>query len=620
MAAETKEIQEFEYQAEMQQLLHLIINSLYTHPEIFLRELISNASDALNKVRFLQLTDKDLLNPDLALQIDIQLEAKENTLAIQDYGIGMTKDDLIERVGTVASSGTLELVKQLQGEGKPIDANLIGQFGVGFYSVFMVADEVAIETRHADTDSQGYRWTSKGEGKFSIEEIDRPNRGTTVTLKLKESANEFSEAYKVKNVIEKYSNFVDFPINVGEERANTVGALWYKSKSDISDEELNEFYKFVSNDSREPLGHLQLSLEGAVNFKALLFIPESPPLGIIREEDLTTPHLYSNRISIQENCKDLLPEYLRFVPGVVDTEDLPLNVSREFTQDSPVMRKIRNILVKRLLSLLGEWAEKEEEKYEKFFKSFGPLFKTGVPSDHENRDALLDLLRFESNRTEPGKFTSLKQYVEGMKEEQTEIYYLAGEHREVLERSPNLEYFRKNEIEVLFMTDPADAFILPAIDKYDEKPLKTIEKADIDVQRDEEALKEALASEDAISVIDAMKEILGDRVEDVVESKRLVDSAATLVVGDKGFDTQTERMMRMMNQEFKGSKKIFEINTSHPLIKNLARIQKAESDKELIETCTLQLFEGALLSYDELETPAELLHRMTDIMERATRS
>jgi len=620
MAAETKEIQEFEYQAEMQQLLHLIINSLYTHPEIFLRELISNASDALNKVRFLQLTDKDLLNPDLALQIDIQLEAKENTLAIQDYGIGMTKDDLIERVGTVASSGTLELVKQLQGEGKPIDANLIGQFGVGFYSVFMVADEVAIETRHADTDSQGYRWTSKGEGKFSIEEIDRPNRGTTVTLKLKESANEFSEAYKVKNVIEKYSNFVDFPINVGEERANTVGALWFKSKSDISDEELNEFYKFVSNDSREPLGHLQLSLEGAVNFKALLFIPESPPLGIIREEDLTTPHLYSNRISIQENCKDLLPEYLRFVPGVVDTEDLPLNVSREFTQDSPVMRKIRNILVKRLLSLLGEWAEKEEEKYEKFFKSFGPLFKTGVPSDHENRDALLDLLRFESNRTEPGKFTSLKQYVEGMKEEQTEIYYLAGEHREVLERSPNLEYFRKNEIEVLFMTDPADAFILPAIDKYDEKPLKTIEKADIDVQRDEEALKEALASEDAISVIDAMKEILGDRVEDVVESKRLVDSAATLVVGDKGFDTQTERMMRMMNQEFKGSKKIFEINTSHPLIKNLARIQKAESDKELIETCTLQLFEGALLSYDELETPAELLHRMTDIMERATRS
>ena len=620
MAAETKEIQEFEYQAEMQQLLHLIVNSLYTHPEIFLRELISNASDALNKVRFRQLTDKDILNPDLALQIDIQLEAKENTLSIQDYGIGMTKDDLIDRVGTVASSGTLELVKQLQGEGKPIDANLIGQFGVGFYSVFMVADEVAIETRHADTDSQGYRWTSKGEGKFSIEEIDRPNRGTTVTLKLKESANEFSEVYKVKNVIEKYSNFVDFPINVGEERANTVSALWYKSKSDISDEELNEFYKFVSNDSREPLGHLQLSLEGVVNFKALLFIPESPPLGIIREEDLTTPHLYSNRISIQENCKDLLPEYLRFVPGVVDTEDLPLNVSREFTQDSPVMRKIRNILVKRLLSLLGEWAEKEEEKYEKFFKSFGPLFKTGVPSDHENRDALLDLLRFESNRTEPGKFTSLKQYVEGMKEEQTEIYYLAGEHREVLERSPNLEYFRKNEIEVLFMTDPADAFILPAIDKYDEKPLKTIEKADIDVQRDEEALKEALASEDAISVIDAMKEILGDRVEDVVESKRLVDSAATLVVGDKGFDTQTERMMRMMNQEFKSSKKILEINTSHPLIKNLARIQKAESDKELIETCTLQLFEGALLSYGELETPAELLHRMTDIMERATRS
>jgi len=620
MASETKEIQEFEYQAEMQQLLHLIINSLYTHPEIFLRELISNASDAINKVRFRQLTDKDLLNPDLALQIDIQLEAKENTLSIQDYGIGMTKDDLIERVGTVASSGTLELVKQLQGEGKPIDANLIGQFGVGFYSVFMVADEVAIETRHADIDSQGYRWTSKGEGKFSIEEIDRPNRGTTVTLKLKESANEFSEAYKVKNVIEKYSNFVDFPINVGEERANTVSALWYKSKSDISDEELNEFYKFVSNDSREPLGHLQLSLEGAVNFKALLFIPESPPLGIIREEDLTTPHLYSNRISIQENCKDLLPEYLRFVPGVVDTEDLPLNVSREFTQDSPVMRKIRNILVKRLLSLLGEWAEKEEEKYEKFFKSFGPLFKTGVPSDHENRDALLDLLRFESNRTEPGKFTSLKQYVEGMKEEQTEIYYLAGEHREVLERSPNLEYFKKNEIEVLFMTDPADAFILPAIDKYDEKPLKTIEKADIDVQRDAEALKEALASEDAISVIDAMKEILGDRVEDVVESKRLVDSAATLVVGDKGFDTQTERMMRMMNQEFKGSKKILEINTSHPLIKNLARIQKAESDKELIETCTLQLFEGALLNYGELETPAELLHRMTDIMERATRS
>lgn len=612
-------VQQFEYQAELKQLLHLIIHSLYTHPEVFLRELISNASDALNKVRFRMLTDQKVLDADAKLNVKITLNSEDKSITIEDSGIGMTRDDLIRRIGTVASSGTLEFVQQLKAQkGQQIDANLIGQFGVGFYSVFMVTDEVTIETRHADADSRGYRWQSAGEGTYTIEEIDKPTRGTRIYFKLKEDAAEFAEELRIKNIINKYSNFVDFPILLNGQEVNRVEALWHKPKSELKEAQLNEFYKFVSNDYQDPMGHLHLSIEGSVNFKALLFIPQTAPPLHLRHEDDRTVHLYSNKIFIQDDCKDLLPEYLRFVKGVVDTEDLPLNVSREVTQSSPAMVKIRSTLTTKLLGLLEDWAKHDPAKYQRFYKTFAPLFKLGLNTDFSNRERLVELLRFESTVTEDGDATSLKNYVSRMNSEQKEIYYLSGEKRELLLRNPNLEYFRKKDIEVLLLTDPIDVFILPGIGQYQEKPLKSIDKADIDLQRDGDET-ERLSENLSKSLIDVFKETLGERVENVQESKRLVDSPATLVVGESGMDAQMEKMMKMFQQDFAGSRRILEINTAHPLIKNLSRMNLADSTDPLLRKAILQVYEGALLMEGNLGSPSEFVQRMTELMVEATK-
>ena len=611
--------QEFEYKAEMRQLLHLIIHSLYTHPEVFLRELISNASDALNKIRFRMLTDRNVIDPEADLKIMIELDAKEKLFAIEDTGIGMTRDDLIDRIGTVASSGTLEFFKQMKEQEESVDANLIGQFGVGFYSCFMVAEEVVINTRHADPDSLAYRWQSDGGGKFTIAESDRQARGTRIEFKLKENATDFSMEYHVKNIITRYSNFVDFPIFVGKEKVNTVQALWHRSKDQISEEELSEFYKFVSNEFAEPLGHLPLAIEGVVNFKALLFIPSSAPLNWFRGLDEKTVHLYSNKVFIQDDCKELLPEYLRFVKGVVDTEDLPLNVSREVTQSSPQMTKIRNTITKKLLGLLEEWAEKEKSRYERFFRNFGPIFKTGINSDMANREKLIELLRFESTKTAADELTSLHEYVGRMKTDQKEIYYLTGESRELIQRNPNLEYFKKNDLEVLLLSDPTDIIVIPSIDEFDKKPIKSIEKADIDLQADT-AQEDTLADDLAKSLLLVFKQTLGDKVEDVIASKRLVDSPATLVIGKDGFDPQMERMMKAVNRDFSGSKRIFEVNMAHPLIRNLSRLNLMDSTHPKLRNAILQLYHGALLLEGNLPSPAEFIARMNEFMEDATKS
>ena len=617
----TPHVEEFEYRAEMKQLLHLIIHSLYTHQEIFLRELISNASDALNKVRFRQLTDHAVLDADAEHKITITLAADAGTLAVEDTGIGMTRDDLVNRIGTVASSGTLAFLDELKKTDKPVDAHLIGQFGVGFYASFMVADEIVIETRHADPDSHGLRWTSDGGGRFTIEEIDRPARGTTVTLHLKEDAKEFAEDFRVKQIIKKYSNFVDFPIRVGEEQVNTVKALWMKRKDDITDEERNEFYKFVSNDYQDPLGHLHLHIEGLVNFNALLFVPATAPMGLFREDYERSLHLYSSGVFIQDDARALLPEYLRFVRGVVDTEDLPLNVSREVTQASPVTAKINAILTGKVLGVLAEWAEHDAEKYDTFFTHFGPLFKTGITTEFSKRDQVLDLLRYPSTKTETDKATSLKEYVSRMQEGQEAIYYLMGDHLDVVTRNPNLEYFTKNDIEVLLLVDPVDVFTFPHLHTYDEKPLKSIEKADLNLKTDDETPEEDALSGEAVDTLLALFRItLGDKIEDVVASKRLVDSAATLVVGTQGMDTQMERMMKMMNQGFTGAKKILEVNTAHPLLKNMAKLKAEGGKDDLLEKAIHQIYEGALLIDGNLNQTAAFVERMTDLMVQATTS
>lgn len=610
-------IEEFEYRAEMQQLLHLIVHSLYTHKEIFLRELISNASDALNKIRFRQLSEHSLRGPESDYRITITLDEEANTLVVEDTGIGMTREDLTERIGTVASSGTLGFLNELKKAEKPVDAHLIGQFGVGFYASFMVADRIVIDTLNADPAEVPLRWESDGGGRYTIAESDRQERGTKITLYLKKSETEFCKDFRIKQIIRKYSNFVDFPIHIGADQINTVKALWRKRKDEVSEEERSEFYKFITNDYRDPLGHVHLHIEGLVNFNALLFIPVEAPMGFYREGADKGLHLYSSGVFIQDDAKEVLPEYQRFVKGVVDTHDLPLNVSREVTQNSPVTAKINSILTGKVLGMLKEWAEEEGDRYEKFFKQFGNLLKWGVQTEIAKRDDILDLLRYASTKTEEGKTTSLKDYVGRMQEEQEEIYYLLADHLEVASRNPNLEYFKKNDIEVLLLVEPVDVMTIPHVFSYADKVLKSIEKADIKVGA-EISEGEVLATEAVDHLLSLFRITLGDKIEDVVTSKRLVDSAATLVVGSAGMDTQVERMMKLMNQDFEGSKKILEVNMSHPLLKNMARLRSDGGSDELLEKTVHQVYEGALLLDGNLDQTATFVERMTDLLVAAT--
>ncbi|MFC1485076.1 molecular chaperone HtpG [bacterium] len=609
--------QTFEYKAEMKQLLHLIVHSLYTHPEIFLRELISNASDALNKVRYMQLTNENIIDKDTDLKIEIKLDKENQTFSIQDNGVGMTYDDLVNNIGTVAQSGTLEFLKRMKEENKD-PGDLIGQFGVGFYSTFMVTDKITIETRSALQDSKAFRWISEGEGSYTIEEIEKPKRGTTISFKLKDEAKDFSEEFKIKEVIKKYSNFADFPIYVGAENVNTVEALWRKNSKEITDSDANEFYKFITNDYEDPLAHLHLWVESVgAEFKALLFISKRAPHNLMHINQHKTVELYSNKIMIMDDCKDLLPEYLRFVRGVVDTSDLPLNVSRETLQSSQVTTKIRASLATKIIQWIKRLADEEKEKYLEFYKNFGSLLKTGINFDFTNKDTLIELLRFETSELPSGEYTSLKEYVLRMKENQKEIYYLAGDTRAQLEANPNLEYFKKNNIEVIFLLDPVDVFIFPTIMKYEEKDIKSVEQGDIDLEGD---IKDETSEDNDFfkSLVKLFKDTLKDKVEDVRVSKRLVDSAVTLVASSKGMDKQMERMMQMMGQDVPKAKKIMEINMSHPLIRNLSKKYLENKDLDLLQKYIIHLFESAELVDGDLPSRSEYVKRMMEILEKAT--
>ena len=618
MSADTisEQTQSYEFKAEMKQLLNLIIHSLYTHPEVFLRELVSNSSDALNKVRFRKLTDTNIIDPDDELRIDIKVDKEEQTIEISDNGIGMTQEDLVSRLGTIASSGTLDFIKNIKKEDGKIDANLIGQFGVGFYSVFMVTEEVTVETRNAENDSQAFRWISSGEDNFTIEEIEKEKRGTSIKFKLKEEYKEFAEDWKINSTIQKYSNFVDFPVYVNDEKVNTVDAIWQRKKDDITDEEYNEFYKFVSGDFSDPSERLHINIEGNINFKAIVYLPENAPPTLLSQENQKSLHLYSNRVFIQDDA-DLLPDYLRFLKGVVDTEDLPLNVSREVTQNSPVLAKIKNILTKKILDWLTDLANKDSDKYTKFYKNFGPLFKLGSNSDFTNKEKILPLLRFESTNTKNGEFTDLEAYITKAGEEQKEIFYVSGQSRESLERNPNLEYFKKNEIEVLLLIDPSDVFTVPYLGAFKEKLFTPIDKADIKDSKEENE-ENKIEDEQKGSLIKVFKDTLQDKIEDVIESKRLVDSPVTLVSGKQGLDPQMEKMMKMMDKNFQSSKKILEINLSHPLIKNLSKMNLESGSTVDLRNAIEQLYESAQLLEGELQNPAEFVSRIYSFMEKAT--
>ena len=608
----------FEYQAEMKQLLDLIIHSLYNHPEVFLRELISNASDALNKIRFQQLTETDLLDKDADLKISISVDKDKKTFSIEDSGLGMDKETLISNIGTIARSGTKEFLAALKESKADTGGNLIGQFGVGFYSVFMITDEVTIETRSAAKDSVGLKWVSSGEGSFTIEESDKQTRGTKISFTLKKESEEFADEWRVKEVIKKYSNFADFPIHFGEDKVNTVEAIWQKPANKVKKDERIEFYKFISNDHQEPLDHIHISLEGAVNFKAMLFIPQNAPTNLMQFQEAKSLNLYSNKILIQEDCKELLPEYLRFFKGVVDTSDLPLNVSREVTQSSQAMAKISQTLITRILKHIDKMATKDPVKFKSFYKNFGPLFKSGINSDFTNRDKIIDLLRFETTKTKEDELITLKEYTLRMKADQTEVYYVSGDKKTELLSNPNLEYFKKNDVEVLLLSEPVDVFVIPSIYEYDKKSLKSIDASDLELMKKDNEKEKKPENKMSKDLLEIFKDTLKEKIEDVKISNRLVDSPATLVIGEKGMDTQVERMMKMMNQDFESSKKVLEINMEHPLIQNLSTLSLANKEDPTLTTCIEQLYESSLLLEGNLKSPTDYVKRMVKLMEQAT--
>lgn len=611
---------QFEFKAEMKQLLNLIIHSLYTNQDVFLRELVSNSSDALNKVKFMQLTGEKYLNPETELKISINIDKENKTLSIEDTGIGMSKDDLINHLGTIAKSGTLEFFKNVKENNNKLDGNLIGQFGVGFYSVYMITDEVIVETQKANDEEISYRWISKGEENFTIDEIEKRQRGTKISFVVKDEYNELLEDWKIKEILKKYSNFVEFPIYLNDEKVNNVTAIWQRKKDDVSKEELNEFYKFISSDFSEPLDSLQLDIEGNVNFKALLFFPQNAPVNFFAQENKKTLQLYVNKVFIQDDVEDLLPDYLKFLKGVVDTTDLPLNVSREVTQKSPIMAKMKDVITNKVLSQMENWASEDKEKYESFYKKFSSILKAGLNSDFKNKDRLTKLMRYESTKLSLGEITSFADYISRMKEGQEDIYYFSGQSREAVEKNPNLEYFKKNDIEVLILTDPMDVFTLPYMFEIEGKKLKSIDKDDVNFDniKNEDKSTDSNENEKVNSeFLNAIKEVLGDKIEDVKISKRLVDSPATLVVGKEGMDAQMEKMMQMMDKDYKVSKRIMEINPNHKIILNLKKIYTNEGKTPLFENIILQLFEGGLLLEGYLKSPVDFVNRMYSILENS---
>jgi molecular chaperone HtpG len=614
---ETAEKQEYKFQAEMSQLLHLITHSLYTHREIFLRELISNASDALNKLHFLSLTDNKVLGEDGNLKIDIILDEEKKSFTITDNGIGMTRDELINNIGTIASSGTSKFFSNLTGDKKQ-DLELIGQFGVGFYAVFMVADEVTVDTMSYQNE-QGFRWVSQGTGSYTIEPVDLPKRGTSISFTFKQDAQEFASKWRIESTIKKYSDFVAYPIELNHEKANKSTALWARPKDEVKEEEYVEFFKYIANATDDPLAHLHLSVEAPVQFKSILFIPKKPDRFLFTQELDTRIHLYVKRIFIQNDCKELIPQWLRFVKGIVDSEDLDLNVSREVTQKNLIMEKINKYLVRKLLGEFKEWSEKDAEKYNAFWKDFSTFIKERIHMDFANRDKLIELYRCYSSNA-PEKLTSLKEYVERMVPDQEEIYYVYGRDRDSIENSPNTEYFKKNAIEVLYLYDEIDDFIMPSIGTFQEKHLVGIDKADLKLKDDKEKKQDTSAELGKTAkkkLLGYFKDILGERVQDVVESKRLVDSACTLVAPKDGMNANMERMMKMMDQNFKASKKVMEVNLDNPLIRNLAKIQEKFPQDQLLKDCIEQLYEGATLLEGTLESPSKFVPRSTALMEKA---
>ncbi len=612
-----------EFRAEIRQLLNILVHSLYTDREIFLRELISNASDALNRLQFEMLTNRDVLDPDAELAIRINGDPKERTLTISDTGIGMTREELVENLGTIAHSGAAAFLQSLQ-EGQKV-SDLIGQFGVGFYSVFMVAEEVRVTSRSHRPGAAAWTWVATGGDRYTLEPADaeRTGRGTTLHIKLTEDAKEFAEIYRLQEVIHKHSDFVSFPIYVGgdAQAVNRQTPLWRQPVSEITDEAVNDFYKQLTLDFEEPIARVHLNTDAPVQIYALLFIPAKAERGLFNLRKDYGLKLYSRKILIQDYCKDLLPKYLRFVEGVVESEDLPLNVSRETVQANKVMERIKSAVTHKVMDALKDLAAKDAEKYAVFWKEYAPFVKEGMATDITARDKLMPLLRFHASRAGEAGLTSLAEYAGRMKPEQRAIYYLLGEDLKSVARSPHLDYFRKENLEVLYLVDPLDSFMLAGLQTYEGFPLKNVDDAGLDLPAPEEKTDEADAVPQAEfdALVARFKSQLGDRVTDVHASERLVDSPVRLVSPEDAKQREMERVRRMLEKDYTIPKKILEINRRHPLIKDLSGFVAAGQAEAVVNDCIQQLYENSLLLEGLHPNPADMVGRIQALMQAAVR-
>lgn len=608
----TAEVQQHGFQAEVKQLLDIVIHSLYTDREIFIRELVSNASDALEKLRLKQLTEKGIYKGDLPLEINITTDEEAKTLTISDHGIGMTREELQQNLGTIAHSGTKAFLEQLKEKGEN-NADVIGKFGVGFYSAFMAADEVEVYTHSWQEDAENLKWTSDGASGYSVEAVDEQERGCKIVIKLKEGQEEFAKAERVKDILEKYSNFVTFPINLNGERVNKVEALWMKSKGDVTEEEYKEFYKFVSHAWDEPTYTMHFSADAPLAINSLLFVPgeNQEQFGMGQMEPGVA--LYCRKVLIDPKPNKLLPEWLRFLRGVIDSEDLPLNISRESMQDSALIQKLNKLITKRFLKFLERQAKDDTEKFEAFYKKFSRFLKEGIVTSFEHQEQLAGVLRFESTMTDPGKLTSMSEYLDRAKDGQEEIYYLVGNSRELLEKGPYLEAFKARGLEVILFTDAVDQYVMEALPEFKGKKLVAADRADIeldDVATDGEALDEATLK----GLTDWLGETLGERVEKVEAGKRLVESPVAALAPKDAPNAQMRAMMKAMGQEMPVPKVTLEVNPRSEVIKNLAGLK--ERDTELAGIVAQQLTDNALLAAGLLENPQEMVGRLNDLLSR----
>ncbi|NWC93931.1 MULTISPECIES: molecular chaperone HtpG [unclassified Pseudomonas] len=618
------------FQTEVKQLLHLMIHSLYSNKEIFLRELISNASDAVDKLRFEALSKPELLEGGAELKIRVSFDKDAKTVTLEDNGIGMSRDDAITHLGTIAKSGTADFMKNLSGDQKK-DSHLIGQFGVGFYSAFIVADQVEVFSRRAGlAASEGVHWSSKGEGEFEIATVDKADRGTRIVLHLKSGEDEFADGWRLRNIIKKYSDHIALPIELPKEQAaaegeeapaqewevvNRASALWTRPRTEVKDEEYQEFYKHIAHDYENPLSWSHNKVEGKLEYSSLLYVPARAPFDLYQREAPKGLKLYVQRVFVMDQAESFLPLYLRFIKGVVDSNDLSLNVSREILQKDPIIDSMKSALTKRVLDMLEKLAKNEPEQYKGFWKNFGQVMKEGPAEDFANKEKIAGLLRFASTHGDDGEQNvSLAEYLARAKEGQDKIYYLTGETYAQVKNSPHLEVFRKKGIEVLLLTDRIDEWLMSYLSDFDGKSFVDVARGDLDLgnldsEEDKKAAEEVAKSKEGL--VERIKTALGDAVSEVRVSHRLTDSPAILAIGEQDLGMQMRQILQASGQKVPDSKPIFEFNPAHPLIEKLDGEQSEERFGDLSH---ILFDQAALAAGDSLKDPAAYVRRLNKLL------